>query len=74
MFNRKSEYLFIVRHFHLFQVSDEKIGQMRLKFWHDAINKVYEKDKSKKLPEHPVIYEVNNVRFTKCSTKTWIYF
>lgn len=52
-----------------FQVSDEKIGQMRLKFWYDAINKVYDKDKSKKLPEHPVIYEVNNVRFVECSMK-----
>lgn len=47
------------------QVSDEKLGQMRLKFWHDAINMVYDKDKSKKLPEHPVIYEVNNVRFSR---------
>ncbi|XP_031633999.1 NADH dehydrogenase (ubiquinone) complex I, assembly factor 6 homolog [Contarinia nasturtii] len=41
-------------------VSDEKIGQMRLKFWYDALNKIYDKDVNKKLPDHPVIYEVNN--------------
>lgn len=44
-----------------FQVSDEKIGQMRLRFWHDALNKVYDKGNTKKLPEHPVILELNNV-------------
>lgn len=35
---------------------------MRLQFWNDAVNKVYDKDKSKPIPEHPVILEVNNVR------------
>lgn len=44
-----------------FQVSDEKIGQMRLKFWYDALNKVYDKANTKRLPDHPVILELNNV-------------
>lgn len=42
-------------------VSDDKLGQMRLKFWSDSLNKIYDKDKSKPLPEHPVIYEVADV-------------
>lgn len=43
------------------QVSDNKIGQMRMKFWHDALDKIYDKKKEKVLPEHPVIRELNYV-------------
>lgn len=42
-------------------MSDEKIAQMRLRFWSDALNQIYDKDKTKPIPAHPVIYEVNNV-------------
>lgn len=45
----------------LLKVSDDKIGQMRLRFWTDAIEKIYEKNRSKRLPEHPAILELNNV-------------
>lgn len=34
---------------------------MRLHFWNDAIEKIYDKNRTKKLPEHPVIHEMNNV-------------
>lgn len=34
---------------------------MRLRFWSDALNKIYDKEKNKTIPDHPVIYEVNNV-------------
>lgn len=45
-----------------FQVSEPKLAEIRLKFWSDALNKIYDKDnKGKALPEHPVITEVNNV-------------
>lgn len=36
---------------------------MRLRFWSDALNKIYDKEKNKTIPDHPVIYEVNNVSF-----------
>lgn len=36
---------------------------MRLRFWSDALNKIYDKEKNKSIPDHPVIYEVNNVSF-----------
>lgn len=32
-----------------------------MRFWSDAIEKIYEKNRSKKLPEHPAILELNNV-------------
>lgn len=43
------------------KVSEEKIAQLRLKFWYDALDKIYEKNSEKILPEHPVIQELNNV-------------
>lgn len=36
---------------------------MRLRFWSDALNKIYDKEKDKSIPDHPVISEVNNVSF-----------
>lgn len=45
----------------MFKVSEEKIAQLRLKFWYDALDKIYDKNRAKILPEHPVIQELNHV-------------
>lgn len=42
-------------------VSDDKIGQMRFRFWTDALNRIYNKEAKTAIPEHPVIYELNRV-------------
>lgn len=34
---------------------------MKLRFWSDAVNQLYAKDADKRLPDHPVVHEVNNV-------------
>lgn len=47
---------------HTFKVSEEKIAQLRLKFWYDALDKIYDKNKERILPDHPVIQELNHVR------------
>ncbi|XP_055622034.1 NADH dehydrogenase (ubiquinone) complex I, assembly factor 6 homolog [Toxorhynchites rutilus septentrionalis] len=41
-------------------VSDDKIGQMRLKFWEDTLDKLYKND-SQAIPEQPVVQEVKQV-------------
>lgn len=38
-------------------VSNDNIGQMRLKFWEDAIEKIYDSE-VKSIPDHPVIKEI----------------
>ncbi|XP_055524267.1 NADH dehydrogenase (ubiquinone) complex I, assembly factor 6 homolog [Wyeomyia smithii] len=38
-------------------VTDDKIGQMRLKFWDDAITSLYKTD-SKSVPDQPVVREI----------------
>ncbi|XP_058442979.1 NADH dehydrogenase (ubiquinone) complex I, assembly factor 6 homolog [Malaya genurostris] len=49
-------------------VSDDRIGQMRLKFWEDAVNKLYKED-LKHVPDQPVIQElkkaIDNHKLTK---------
>lgn len=39
-----------------------------MKFWHDALDKIYDKKREKVLPEHPVIQELNYVS----SSLIWI--
>ncbi|XP_055685351.1 NADH dehydrogenase (ubiquinone) complex I, assembly factor 6 homolog [Lutzomyia longipalpis] len=41
------------------QVSEAKIGEMRLKFWEDAVDKVFNA-KDVPIPEHPVVQELKN--------------
>lgn len=41
-------------------VSDDKIGMMRLKFWEDAVEKIYD-TKNIHIPDHPVVLEVKKV-------------
>lgn len=38
--------------------SDNKIALMRLKFWEDAITKIFDKNKKVPLPKHPVVEEL----------------
>lgn len=42
-------------------VSDSKIAHIRLRFWEDSIAKLFDKDSSTILPEHPVITELSQV-------------
>lgn len=39
--------------------SDSKIALMRLKFWEDAITKIFDKNKKGSIPKHPVVEELN---------------
>lgn len=54
-------FLRFIRQTVVFKVSEEKIAQIRLKFWYDALDKIYEKNREKILPEHPVIRELHHV-------------
>ncbi|XP_019558491.2 NADH dehydrogenase (ubiquinone) complex I, assembly factor 6 homolog [Aedes albopictus] len=51
-------------------VSDDKIGQMRLKFWEDTIDKLFKND-LKHVPEQPVIQELKEVIDSKKLTKRY---
>lgn len=45
------------------QVSDSKIGEVRLQFWEDAINNCFSQDISR-IPQHPVVAEVYKVNLS----------
>lgn len=49
------------------QVSNVSIGQMRLKFWEESIDKIFNDNP----PHHPVTQEVHRVRL--CEYKTSLY-
>lgn len=34
---------------------------MRLRFWTDSLNRLYDRNAKTAIPEHPVIYELNQV-------------
>lgn len=51
-------------------VSDDKIGQMRLKFWDDAVNSLYKSD-LKHVPDQPVIKEIKKVIDDRKLTKRY---
>uniref|UniRef100_A0A336LTU3 CSON000477 protein n=1 Tax=Culicoides sonorensis TaxID=179676 RepID=A0A336LTU3_CULSO len=40
--------------------SDDKIAAMRLKFWDDAIEKIFDKN-NVQVPDHPVVNELNHI-------------
>lgn len=42
------------------QISDSKIGLMRMQFWEDALDKCF--SNSNKIPNHPVVIELHRVR------------
>lgn len=51
-------------------VSDDKIGQLRLKFWEDTIDKLFKND-LKHVPEQPVIQELKEVIDSQKLTKRY---
>ena len=50
------------------QVSQSSIGEMRLKFWEDLVEKCFTKD-DKNVPQHPVAVELFKVRCDKVFVK-----
>lgn len=51
-------------------VSDDKIGQMRLKFWEDTIDKLFKND-LKHVPDQPVIQELKTAIDSRKLTKRY---
>lgn len=48
--------------------SDDKIAAMRLKFWDEAIDKIYDKN-TVKVPDHPVVNELHQLSKSQKMTK-----
>lgn len=54
------------------QISDPKIGLMRMKFWEDALDKCF--SNGDKIPNHPVVLELYRVRHLFVTTTKNIHF
>lgn len=41
--------------------TENKIAEMRMKFWEDAVDRIYGDSETKSIPEHPVVKQLKKV-------------